>query len=252
MLLEEYLNKFGSIQSEFSELKSTNENLKLKNSKLERNLKTLLTESLLVKPKLESMFDTLNERDIEVDSLRKEVKRLGELVQTKDQFISSVGREKHTLSTNLILKENQICNLKTEISKISQLDQDYFEESIIGEILGDNVASNETNEIIKLNHFISKQTDEIESYKQEVNRLNAALNHKETQLESTNKEVIKLISQLNIKDEHFNILKKENSLEIEKMQLTLNEFKFGNFDTRPQTTMGNTTQTFQSSKSNNI
>jgi len=68
-----------------TDLKETNENLKLKNSKLERNVKNLLTDSLLFKSKLESISDTLNVRENEVEPLKKEVKRLGELVYTKDQ-----------------------------------------------------------------------------------------------------------------------------------------------------------------------
>jgi len=85
-----------------------------------------------------------------------------------------------------------------------------------------------------------------------LNRLNAALSHKESQLDSTNTEVTKLNSQLKQKDEFLQTLKDDKSSEMMKMQSTLDEFRFANDPTRPQTTMGNTTQTFQTSNSVNI
>jgi len=175
-----------ALKRENVEVSSTNEQLRLRNSKLEKNVKTLLQDSLVFKPQIANLNADLEDKKNEIEFLKNDLKRAGETLQEQEFHLKSLEREKKFLSESIAFKDSQLNAFK-------QGDQDLGEESVIAEV---KFYEGETT---KLNQQLLESMEELESYRQEVARLNATVVHKDHELSKCKDELLQLASQ-QIKD----------------------------------------------------
>ena len=218
-LINNYKNEDSKNKRLIAQLRKENNNLMEKDKKNQEQIKILISSNNeREKQKDEKNKNILNEKEIKIEELEKEVSRLKNLLNDQSQIVNEIEKLKNEcneLKSENLEKDNQIKTLKVEIDNKNKDKENELENKI-----NENIELQRNNEELKkeLSNNKKLQNDLIKESKQKDEQLQKLKNENQINMEEKEKQIN------NLQKDNENLKKIEKELK-EKINSKIDELK---------------------------